>query len=353
MDERFFDKNGNEIVLSAQVQNKINYRDYDYSHEKVSNVRQRLGILKKFDNRDLKIKYWNKLIATGKDSPGCFIEMIKNSRTIDFNFHNIDKNTEIEWNWVFRKLQVNQKHRIEMLPANVDLIDLVRDLNEIIYNNKVVFNIGQNHHLLNNVLYSMNNLIWLNLTNSELTNSKIHSIFQVMNRGKLQNLRGLIITNNVNVQFEELKKDLSDLTRGKLQYLETDLKDKLEGGKENKHLLEVINVGTEFKLMNDAKKLKYLSEIGIIENKDQDVLIDFGVCQENWGERVKLGLIDSYKGISYKVKLNKVDAKLRERVVSEKISSSMIRSNFITNLQPLVKKPRRLKPTKLNGRITK
>lgn len=343
MTDQFFDKSGKEVTLDAQIHGIINYKDYDYSNEPVKNIRQRLQILRRFGKGEIQIKYWDKLVASGKDSFGCFIEMVKNRYEIDFKFHDTVKtHNEIEWNWVYRKLQVNDKHRVEMLPENIDLVGLVRDLNEIVCSNEIMLNIGGCQHLLNNSLYSMNNLVWLNLSASQLTNSKVHSIFQVINMNRLKNLRGLVLTNNDGIKFEQLKNDLEKLVAGRLQYLETDLKDEetemQREGDNATSVLELIAVGSEFKLMNDAKKIKYLIEIGIIEISNRDVLIDIGICDEGWTERAKLGLLDGYKSLSYKVNLNKKDAKLRERVVSEKISRSMVRSEFVTNLTPILKK---------------
>lgn len=330
-------------TIEVEIQSRVHYKDYDYFLPKqdVRDVRQRLKILSKFNgNPSLKDKYWEKLLITGKDSPGCFIEMIKNRPKGELLFHNTTSSNANEWKWVYQKLQAHDSHRIEMLPENVGLVELVRDLNEIICANQVLFNIGKSNHLLNNVLYSMNNLTWLNMADSGLTTSKIQSILQMINRGKLQRLKALVITGNDRIEMQDLKSELEKVYRGELQYLETDLKADDAG---DGSILEPLAVSNEFKLMNDAKKLQYLIRRGVICGDESEVTIDYGVSNHDWNERVKLGLAESYRGLSYRVLLKRSEAKLSERLLSEKISKIMVRGEFGSSRTPIVK---RRKPSK-------
>lgn len=181
-----------ELIADYTVERQIDYKDVDYlvPRQDVQDIRRRLEILRKFDNGNVRVKYWNKLQNVGKDSPACFIEMLRYVRNFEFRFHKaIEEDSqegsgeEVEWSWMFKKLQTNKKHRIEMLPGNIDLSGLVADLNEVAADVSVVFNIGGNRHLLSSALYSMRSLVWLNMGDSNVSNGKVHSLLQVINRG--------------------------------------------------------------------------------------------------------------------------------------------------------------------------
>lgn len=383
--ENLYDNNNNDadVEFDSKIQRKINYKDYDYVNSEILEIHRRIGILKKMKDENLKVKYWNKLMESKKDSIGTFIEMLKNYRNYKFQFHDLNDNhnnhnnnnddlnnnnenhrlqtSKDDWNWVFRKLCVNERHRVEMLPSNIELHDLVQDLNELINGMKIeiVFNIGGNNSLLSNSLYQMNSLTWLNISSSQINNSKMQCLIQVINRGLLNNLKAIVITDN-DIEKKKLEQDLKKLTRGNLQYIEANFEEFLNDCNHNdikslkeNEILQEIEVNFEFKLMNDSRKLQYLINRGIIKNeeikpKDNDeddydnniiqendrILIDFGVCEKfEWNERVKLGLLNSYKSKSYKVKIDMERAKFDERVLSEKIGG-IVRMNYG---KPLVK----------------
>lgn len=368
----FQDVNQNELIADFAIERRINYKDIDYSEcADISETRRRVDILKKMGKGETRVKYWNKLQCVRKDSTGCFIEMMKNYHKYEFQFHNLTKIEKVKgegkgeeeeqneeqhhlnkYNWVYRKLCINERHRVEMLPYNIDLKELVEDLNEMRKENNVeiIFNIGGNNQLLNNFLYHIRNLVWLNIGESKLNNIKFQSLIQVINRGGLNNLTGLVITNNVQLCKEKLIQDLKKLNKGKLQYLEGNFEVERITTNNNGHdsIIEEIEVGLDFKLMNDGKKYEYLKKKGIIKvdnenvennnnnNNNNKVLIDFGVCHRfEWGDRVKLGLSHSHKGRSYKVKVNLEESIRRERVLSEKIERAMMR---ISEEEPVVKK---------------
>lgn len=334
--------NQTDNVVETAIKNKIKYTDYNYFTpiEAVKDIRQRLSILRRFNKRELRVKYWEKLLATGKDSVGGFIELIKDVREIDFQFH--DNERKLEHDWIFKKLQTDSNHRIDMLPDNVDLIDLIRDLNEVLIKNDIIFNIGGCNFMLTNILFSMKNLSWLSMNNSGITKGKIHNIVQVINRGQLNNLKAIVVTNNPGLKLSDLKEELRKIQRGKLQYLEIDLVDE-EDKEGDDGILEKIEIhDIEFRMMNDGKKLKYLIEKRIIKDDKSKCIIDYGIVNKGWSERVRLGLADSSKSLSYKVNVNREEAKLRERVVSEKISTSTIRCEVGSKqkLAPVVKRPK-------------
>lgn len=349
MSENFLDQyNKNELIADYTVERKIEYRDVDYflPRQDARDIRRRLDILRNFSDGDVRVKYWSKLQNVGKDSPACFIEMMRYLGNFEFLFHSAKD--EIEWSWIFRKLQVNSRHRIEMLPGNVDLNGLITDLNELRTRVDVLLNIGGNSHLLNNALYSLRGLVWLNVSNSNLSNDKIQSIIQVINRGGLQNLRALVLTGNPVLDMKKLEQDLRRLTKGKLQYLETDCE---EGGIEgesnngdNGGTLERIEVSGEFKLMNDAKKFDYLVRRGIIDGgggTTGGILVDYIVCNAfEWGHAVKQGLATSCLGRSYRVVMDPVGALTLERAVGEKLSRYMMRKE---EGSPVVKRRKRPK----------
>lgn len=335
--------NQNDNVVETEITNKIKYTDYNYviPIESIKDVRQRLNILRRFTTRELRLKYWQKLLATGKDSAGSFIEMIKDSKEADFKFH--DHQRKGEHDWVFKKLQADDNHRIEMLPENIELIDLIKDLNEVLIKNDIIFSIGKHNFFLTNILFSMKNLTWLSMSSSSITVSKIGSIVRVINRGQLGNLKAIILTNNPSLTMIELKNELKKIQRGKLQYLETDLEN------EEKHdlILERVDIGNNnFKFMNDGKKLKFLVESGIIKDENNKIMIDYGIVNEGWPERVRMGLADSFRGISYRVNLNKIEAALMEQVLSEKISTSTLRGGSKSTKLDL-----KVKKTKNSGNI--
>lgn len=344
--------NQSDNVVEVEIKSKIKYTDYNYvmPSDSLKDIRQRLGILRRFNTRELKLKYWEKLLVTGKDAPGSFIEIVKDAREIDFRTHDFESKNENHW--IFKKLRACEHHRIEMLPDNIDMIELIRDLNEILIKNDIVFNIGKHNFLLTNVLYSMQNLVWLSMNNSGVTMNKIVSLVQAINRGQLKNLKAIVLTNNKGITMKDLKNELKKIQKGKLQYLETDLEEeeKEKEGNDEKEgsILEKleIDVNDQFKFMNDAKKLMYLIGKGIIKDDLEEtkrIIIDYGIVTEGWNERVRLGLADSFKGNSYKVKLMKVEAALKERALGEKISVSTIRSEInSTQLIPKIKRVKRI-----------
>lgn len=337
--------NQNDNAIETEIKVKIKYTDYSYTipNESLKDIRQRLGILRKFNNRDLKLKYWEKLLISGKDSPSSFIEIIKDAKEIDFHTHNHESKNEHQW--VIKKLQIGENHRIEMLPDNIELIELIRDLNDVNIKNDIIFNIGKHNYLLTSLLYSMQNLVWLSMNDSGIKMNKIVSLIQAINRGQLSNLKAIVLTNNSDITMKGLKVELKKIRKGSLQYLEIDLEEELNEGGEDDSILEKLEIDNDkFKFMNDGKKYKYLVEKGIIKDggENSKLIIDYGVVTEGWTERVRLGLVDSLKSTSYKVKLNKQEAVMKERAIGEKISTSTIRSEINSvKLIPRVKRPKR------------
>lgn len=322
----------NEIVgegyKEREILRSIDYRDFSYSetNEELNDIRQRLKLLKKFPKNELRIKYWNKLLLVSKDSPACFIEMLNLVTEEDYKFHNTDENNKQETKWIFEKFQTNKKHRIEMLPSNIQLKELAENLNNLFIKDvKVLMNLGGNSHFINTFLLSIENLAWLNLSNCNINNMHVKNIFQSISRGKLKKLKGIILTNNCKIRMDQLHDDLKLINKGDLQYLEIDK----EYDPETTSTLKRLIVPEDFKIKTDAQKLVYLLKHGIIgkendisANKDvteEDVIIDYGICDGNWYERVQLGLEASLRSISYKVTLNKKLADSIKNSLSDKV----------------------------------
>lgn len=316
-----------ELIADYTVERQIDYKDVDYlvPRQDVQDIRRRLEILRRFDNGNVRVKYWNKLQNVGKDSPACFIEMLRYVRNFEFRFHKaIEEDSqegsgeEVEWSWVFKKLQTNKKHRIEMLPGNIDLSGLVADLNEVAADVSVVFNIGGNRHLLSSALYSMRSLVWLNMSDSNVSNGKVHSLLQVINRGGLPNLCAIVLTGNPGVDVTMLEEDLRRLTTGKLQYLEGDWDELPENGA----VLRPLAVSSEFRLMGDAGKLAYLVRTGLI-GRAVDVLVEYSVCNGfSWSSCVQAGVHSSSRGRSFAVHVDVERARRVGRAEGRKVAGT-------------------------------
>lgn len=328
MNDNFTDSyKKDELIADFTVERKIEYKDVDYIVPKqdVQDIRRRLEILKKFGDGNVRVKYWNKLQNVGKDSPACFIEMLRYMRNFEFRFHKVvEENSqegegeEVEWSWVFKKLQTSKKHRIEMLPGNIDLSGLVADLNEVRVDLSVVFNIGGNRHLLSNALYSLRSLVWLNMSDSNVSNGKVHSLLQVINRAGLPNLCAMVLTGNPGVDMRTLEEDLRRLTTGKLQYLEGDW-DELP---ENDSILRPLAVSGEFRLMGDAGKLAYLVRTGVVD-RAVDVLVEYSVCNDfSWPCRVQAGVHSSSRGRSFAVNVDVERARRVGRAEGRKVAGT-------------------------------
>lgn len=328
MNDNFTDSyKKDELIADFTVERKIEYKDVDYIVPKqdVQDIRRRLEILKKFGDGNVRVKYWNKLQNVGKDSPACFIEMLRYMRNFEFRFHKVvEENSqegegeEVEWSWVFKKLQTRKKHRIEMLPGNIDLSGLVADLNEVGLDLSVVFNIGGNRHLLSSALYSMRGLVWLNMSDSNVSNGKVHSLLQVINRAGLPNLCAMILTGNPAVDMKTLEEDLRRLTTGKLQYLEGDWDELPENGS----VLRPLAVSGEFRLMGDAGKLAYLVRTGVVD-RAVDVLVEYSVCNDfSWPCRVQAGVHSSSRGRSFAVHVDVERARRVGRAEGRKVAGT-------------------------------
>lgn len=328
MNDNFTDSyKKDELIADFTVERKIEYKDVDYIVPKqdVQDIRRRLEILKKFGDGNVRVKYWNKLQNVGKDSPACFIEMLRYMRNFEFRFHKVvEENSqegegeEVEWSWVFKKLQTSKKHRIEMLPGNIDLSGLVADLNEARVDLSVVFNIGGNRHLLSNALYSLRSLVWLNMSDSNVSNGKVHSLLQVINRAGLPNLCAMVLTGNPGVDMRTLEEDLRRLTTGKLQYLEGDWDELPENGS----ILRPLAVSGEFRLMGDAGKLAYLVRTGVVD-RAVDVLVEYSVCNDfSWPCRVQAGVHSSSRGRSFAVNVDVERARRVGRAEGRKVAGT-------------------------------
>ena len=338
----------NQLALEPndeEVCASVSYKAVDHSTtgNDLKEALQRLSILARLDTPELRAKYWSKLLETGKDTPGCILEMVQMNPRQNFPFHVEQADDEMrqsKWHWVFRKLQVSPKHRLEMIPTNVHLSELVRDLNELNTRTTVIFNLTKNSELLDKTLFHLVNLEWLNLSDCNLSIMKVRNIVHAMNRGNLKHLKALILTGNPAITVEGLHSELAKVTKGELQYIELSPIGLAEKVRETS-ILRPLELRPNTKLLNDAKRFKFLLDEKVIVSHNHtvnNIWIDYCVCNDGWGERVKIGLASSVKSVSFKVVLQREQAARAERVLGEKISRSMIRGDFNTDERPVLKK---------------
>lgn len=229
---------------------------------------------------------WETLLEDGQGPPSAFIQALQ----LDGNVtcHKMD-DAACKYLWVLRKLSTGPRHRIDTLPENVSLGELVMDLAALQTAYAVVFNIGSQPRLLSGELFNMDNLRWLNMGGPHVTGLHFHKLVQALNLGKLRALEGVVLS-GARIKKHNLISDVGALKRGKLKYLETDHVIQAEG-------FTLLECEAGFRMLGDAAKLVHLETKNVLSTHT-GTLLDYAVAKD-WYERGGPPLITDFH--AYKI----------------------------------------------------
>lgn len=230
------------------------------------------------------------------------------SKDESIQFHDFD--SSCKFLWVLRKLHVHPKHRIDTLPENVNLTDLLMDTSQLRFPHSILFNLRTQPRLLNGELFNMDNLRWLNMGSSQITGLHFHKVVQAINLGKLKGLEGVVLTGS-KIKKHDLINDIKSLKRGKLQYLETD------------HIIQspgftITECDAGFRMMGDAAKFHHLGTKNVI-NSHLGILLDYAICKD-WLERGGPPIVTDfhcYKITKVQQQVNKIPVNRRSNFIAK------------------------------------
>lgn len=300
-------------------------------YRQVCYVPEEMSMAQGTNTRELKLlaqsaTRWSELLNECQGSPSLFLYVLNRYGPAEVACHDTQSRLACFW-WVIDKLRVKTEHnhRIDCLPLNVNIQQLVEDTAQLAQRQiqySVVFNIGAQSRLVSSEMFHWPNLKWLNVGFSTTNSLALYNIVQAINAGKFAQLEALILT-GANIKAETILKDLQAIKRGQLKYIETD-------SEVQSPMLTAVDLDVKYKIAGDGAKYCQMVSKGILSSHE-GFLLDYAVV-EDWSKRGQPPQITNFYGYKFSMLSPREDSRrptTSNGVAKPRRKTSMFKKNSV------------------------